>query len=33
MFHVLILSAAMAHLMGLLRAYEHSKTALVCGTP
>ncbi|KAI4222739.1 MAG: hypothetical protein LQ349_007579 [Xanthoria aureola] len=31
-FHVLILCAAMAHLMGLLRAYEYSKTALVCGT-
>ncbi|KAI4089514.1 MAG: hypothetical protein LQ344_005340 [Seirophora lacunosa] len=29
-FHVLILFAATAHLLGLIRAYEHSKTALVC---
>lgn len=29
-FHVLILFAATAHLLGLIRAYEHAKTALVC---
>ncbi|KAL8716315.1 MAG: hypothetical protein Q9220_000220 [cf. Caloplaca sp. 1 TL-2023] len=28
-FHILILFAALSHLIGLLRAYEHSKTALV----
>lgn len=29
-FHVLILFAAMSHLTGLIRAYEHAKMALIC---